>query len=99
ANAQIASKEETKVVVSMPDGAPSGPIFVTTEDGPAQSGDNFTVVANQNAPIVNDYSPKFGTTGTSVTINGKNLSGASAVKFNGVTATIGSSTDDTIIVS
>src|SRR6266508_3652342 len=48
-------------------------------------------------PTINSFSPSSGPVGTSVTINGTNLTGATWVKFNGVMATITSNTATQIV--
>ena len=54
-----------------------------------------------SAPTVTAISPTTGSTvgGTTVTINGTNLAGATAVKFGGVAATIQSNTGTQIVVT
>lgn len=48
----------------------------------------FSIVNNApSLPMISSFAPSSGSVGTSVTIQGSNLSGASAVKFNGVAAT------------
>src|SRR6266511_962048 len=48
-------------------------------------------------PTINSFSPSSGPVGTSVTINGTNLTGATWVKFNGMMATITSNTATQIV--
>ena len=55
----------------------------------ADSATNFGVGA---APTITPFTPTSGSTGTSVTITGTNLTGVTAVKFNGTTATFTPST-------
>ena len=62
----------------------SGPIVVNTPGGQATSATNFTVAA---APTVTSFTPTAGLTGASVVISGTGFTGASAVKFNGTSAT------------
>ena len=57
--------------------------MTTTGARTANSATNFTVGA---APTIT-FSPTSGHVGTSVVITGTNLTGATSVKFNGVTAT------------
>ncbi len=48
------------------------------------------------APTITSFSPASGAVGASVTITGTNLGSATAVKFNGTTATIGTNTATSI---
>lgn len=80
----------TQITATVPVGATTGPLHVTTTGGgPANSAANFTVVAG---PAITSFTPTSGPVGTSVTITGTNLTGVTAVKFNGVTATFTTST-------
>ena len=72
-----------KITATVPAGATTGTIAVTTAGGTATSAGTFTVIP---APTVGSFSPASGPVGTSVTINGTNLTGASAVKFHGTSA-------------
>jgi hypothetical protein len=49
------------------------------------------------APTITSFAPTAGPVGTSVTITGTNLTGATSVKFNGVSATITSNTATQIV--
>jgi IPT/TIG domain-containing protein/List-Bact-rpt repeat protein len=73
---------DTAIQATVPAGATTGPLSVTTPGGTAPSATNFTVVS---APTITSFAPTSGPVGTSVTINGTNFSGATAVRFNGVT--------------
>jgi hypothetical protein len=80
----------TQITATVPVGATTGPLHVTTTGGgPANSATDFTVVAG---PTITSFTPTSGPVGTSVTITGTNLTGVTAVKFNGVTATFTTST-------
>ena len=74
----------TQIAVTVPAGATSGRIMVTTPAGTATSADVFTVTMQ---PSITSFAPGTGGVGTSVIINGANLTGATAVRFNGVSAT------------
>jgi len=90
----------TQITAAVPAGATTGKIHVTTPGGTANSAANFTVTAP--APTITGFTPTSGSPGTSVTITGTNLTGASAVKFNGVNAasfTVNSATQITAVVS
>ena len=71
----------TQVTAAVPAGATTGKIAVTTPGGTATSASDFTVIL---APTITGFTPASGPVGTSVTISGTNLSGATSVKFNGV---------------
>jgi hypothetical protein len=80
----------TQITATVPTGATTGALHVTTTGGgPANSATSFTVVAG---PTITSFTPTSGPVGTSVTITGTNLTGVTAVKFNGVTATFTTST-------
>jgi hypothetical protein len=80
----------TSVTAVVPVGATTGPIRVTTP-GFAQvsSSTNYTVAA---APTITSFTPTSGPVGTSVVITGTNLTGVTAVRFNGLTATFSANT-------
>jgi hypothetical protein len=73
----------TQITATVPSGATSGPIAVTTAAGTGTSTSNFSVTATVAAPTISSFSPNHGPAGTTVTIKGTNLSGASAVSFGG----------------
>ena len=75
-----------KITATVPSGATTGPIAVTSTDGTATSSTNFTVTTT-GAPTITSFTPTSGPVGTSVQINGTNFTGATAVRFNGVSAT------------
>jgi hypothetical protein len=72
-----------QITATVPAGATTGKITVTTPNGTAQSGGVFTVTTS---PVITGFDPAVGSTGTTVAINGANLTGATSVKFNGTTA-------------
>ncbi len=83
----ITANTSTQVVVTTPAGtAGAVNVVVTTANGNATSTGGFTYVA---APVVASVAPPTGpdTGGTSVTISGSNLAGATSVTFDGVAAT------------
>ena len=78
----------TQITATVPTGATDGPISVVTPRGTATSATSFHI-----APTVTGFSPSAAAVGTTVTVNGTNLSGATAVTFGGV------STAPSVIVS
>ncbi len=86
-----------KITALVPAAATTGPLTVVTPGGQAASAAKFTVVL---APSISSFSPASGSAGTLVTINGANFTGASSVKFNGVSAsfTVVSSVKITVTV-
>jgi IPT/TIG domain len=76
---------DTQIAATVPSGATTGPITVTTPGGQASSAPaTFTVTAP--APTISSFSPTRGRVGQSVTINGTNFTGATSVAFNGTAA-------------
>ena len=73
----------TNIRATVPSGATTGLITATATGGTATSLDTFTVTG----PSITSFSPTTGPVGTSVVINGSNLTGATLVRFNGVSAT------------
>jgi hypothetical protein len=73
----------TQITATVPTTATTGPIRVTAPGGTGSSLTNFTIAA----PTITSFTPTFGPVGTSVVITGTNLTGATAVTFNNVTAT------------
>ncbi len=69
------------LVAVVPAKATTGPIRVLTADGTATSLTLFYL-----PPVIASFSPTNSAPGTTVTINGTNFTDASAVKFNGTTA-------------
>jgi len=82
----------------VPSGATTGPIAVTTADGAAStSPSSFTVTQAPAGPAISSISPSSGRVGTSVTISGTGLAGATSVTFGGgVLAAFAPPTDTTI---
>jgi subtilisin-like proprotein convertase family protein len=88
----------TQITATVPAGAVTGPIAVTTPNGTATSSTSFTVIP---APTITSFSPTSGKVGTSVVIAGTTFTGATAVKFDGTAAsafTVNSGTQITATV-
>ncbi len=76
----------TQITATVPTGATTGKISVTTPQGTVSSTNNFTI-STAAVPTITGFSPTSGQTGSSVTITGTNLSGATALTLNGTSAT------------
>jgi len=76
----------TQITATVPLGATTGPISVTTPSGTATSSTDFTVTIPP-PPTITSFSPTSGPVGTSVTITGTNFTGTTAVNFGGVAST------------
>ena len=79
---------------TVPAGATTGRISVTTPVGTASSATNFTVLPSP--PTITSFAPASGRVGTSVQINGTNFGGATTVTFNGVSASFSVTSPTTI---
>jgi large repetitive protein len=79
ANFTVNSATQITAIVNQP--ALSGPIKVVTPGGTATSAGSFLVL-----PKINSLIPVKGAVGANVTINGSGFTGATAVKFNGISA-------------
>jgi IPT/TIG domain. len=75
----------TQITTTVPSGATTGKVSVTSAAGTDQSFGNFTVTGT-GAPNVTGFSPNSGKVGTSVSIFGSGFSGTTAVRFNGTAA-------------
>jgi predicted extracellular nuclease len=97
ATAQFSVVSDSQLTVTVPAGATSGPIAVTTPSGSATSSSTFTVAA----PLTSlSFSPGAAPAGAPVTISGAHFTGATSVRFNGVPAsfTVNSDSQITAIV-
>ncbi|MGH2458204.1 MAG: IPT/TIG domain-containing protein, partial [Chloroflexota bacterium] len=70
--ATVTSATPTQLVVTVPTGATSGPIAVTSRAGSATSSGSFTI-GNPRAPSIASFSPTVGTVGTAITLTGANF--------------------------
>jgi hypothetical protein len=101
AYAVVTSASSTQLVVTVPQGAASGNITVSTASQPAVSSPSpFTVVTTSAQISLNGFSPSSGAPGIQVSINGSGfgaLSGGSTVSFNGQPWNIVSWSDTQIV--
>jgi hypothetical protein len=73
---------DSEIHATVPSGATTGPISVTTPQGTGTSNATFIL----DAPWLSSYTPNSGPAGTSVDIHGVYFTGATSVKFNGAAA-------------
>jgi hypothetical protein len=83
-SASFTVDDPSDITATVPAGATDGPISVTTPGGTAASAASFDVIVPP--PTIDSFLPSSGLVGTSVTITGTNLTGASAVTFHGTSA-------------
>ncbi|MHB1462728.1 MAG: beta strand repeat-containing protein, partial [Armatimonadota bacterium] len=86
------------LTATVPSGADTGKISVTTAGGTATSATDFTVY---QLPTITSFTPTNGNVGITVTITGTNLTGTTEVIFNGLAAaayTVDSDTSITVTV-
>jgi YD repeat-containing protein len=70
--ASVTSASTTSLVVTVPSGATTGIISITSPNGSANSSTSF-VVATSSAPTITSFSPTVGAIGTTVTVSGTNF--------------------------
>lgn len=97
AGASYVVVSDTLITATVPTGATSGTIAVTTPGGTATGSASFTVTIP--APTIAFFTPASGLVGTAVTITGSAFAGATAVQFNGTSATTYRVDSDTSITA
>ena len=76
------SADGYSLTVTVPYGAKSGPVAVTTASGGVTNGPNFLVIGP--GPYITGFTPVTGVAGTLVNVSGRFLTSATSVTFNGV---------------
>jgi YD repeat-containing protein len=97
--ATVVSSTATKIVATVPTGATTGLISVTTSAGTVSSATSFAVVAGSGQPTIASFSPAIGIPGTAVTITGTNFQSPAVrnkTKFNITNALVSSATATSI---
>ncbi|MDQ6719460.1 MAG: IPT/TIG domain-containing protein [Candidatus Dormibacteraeota bacterium] len=89
---------DTQITTTVPSGATTGTIRVTTPGAFVDSSASFTVNPSP-APTITSFNPTSGSVGTSVVITGTGFTGASAVAFNVASATYKLTDDSNISTS
>lgn len=76
------SADGYSLTVTVPYGAQSGPVAVTTSGGGVTNGPDFLVIGP--GPYITGFTPTTGVAGTLVNVTGRFLTRATSVTFNGV---------------
>jgi RHS repeat-associated protein len=99
--ASVTSTSATSLTATVPGGATTGPITVTTRGGTATTATNFTVIT-QPPPTISSFTPTAGRLGTFVTITGTNFDSnpnGNQVTIGGVAAAVQSASSTQLVVS
>ncbi len=81
--AAFSVQSDSRVNATVPAGATSGPVSLTSSGGSAAAG-TFTVT--MPAPVISTVAPSSGGAGTAVTVTGTNFTGTTRVLFNATAA-------------
>jgi YD repeat-containing protein len=101
--ASVTASSTNLIVTSVPAGAATGTISVTSPVGSVTSSVSFTVTTGSaGAPTITGFTPTIGVTGTAVTVNGTNFDAVALNNrpaFNIVNSTVTSATATSIATS
>jgi len=90
-SAIVSSATTSQIFTTVPTGATSGPIQVTSPGGTATSSGNFTVASGSGLPTITSFTPTVASAGTAITISGTNFDANpinDRLRFNTTLATI-----------
>src|SRR6266571_2142120 len=78
----------TQIHATVPNGATTGKLSVTTTAGTGVSASTFTLTGSSTPPTITSFTPTSGPGGTALTLTGTNfVTGVTQVAFNGTSAT------------
>jgi hypothetical protein len=77
---------DSEIHATVPAGATTGPILVTTPSGTGASSSEFSLLPFPTPPTISSLTPTSGPVGTSVDVLGSSFTGATSVRFNGAPA-------------
>ncbi len=100
--ATITSATSTQIFTSVPAGATTGPIAVTSPAGSATSSGSFTVTSSSGAPTITGFTPTIGIAGTAVSVTGSNFDSSPVndrLSFNVTFALVSSATSASLSTS
>lgn len=100
--ATVVSATATQIITTVPLGATTGIINITTPTGTASSATAFTVITTAGTPTINGFTPTIGTVGTAVSISGTNFDPTpvnDGIHFNQTIAGTSSATTTTLTTS
>ena len=98
---KIINWTDTLITATVPDGATTGPVLVTTANGSSNTDVTYTVTAEPapGAPAISALFPNTGPVGTGVLITGTSFGTDGVVTFNNVVATTGTWSNTAIVTS
>ncbi|MEP4531525.1 MAG: IPT/TIG domain-containing protein [Cyclobacteriaceae bacterium] len=94
-SASIVSNSDTEIIATVPEGATTGKVSVTTAGGVGISPSDFTVIV-VGAVTVTGVSPKSAEIGETVTVTGTDMSSVSSVMVGATEATIVGTTETSV---
>lgn len=99
--ASVTSATATQLIVTVPSGATTGPIAVTSPNGSASSSTSFTVgPSTTGAPSISGFTPTIGPAGTAVAVSGTNFETVKTnnkLKFNVTKAAVTSASATSMV--
>ena len=99
-SATFSVESGSEIRATVPAGASTGKITVTTAAGTATSADDFTVTTPPpEIPVITHFTPSSGLVGMTVTITGSHFAGAIDVRFGGIAASDFEVVSDTLILA
>jgi YD repeat-containing protein len=72
-SASITSSSTNLIVATVPTGATTGPITVTSPQGSLTTANSFTVTSSDGRPRIDSFTPQIASAGTAVNLNGANF--------------------------
>jgi hypothetical protein len=102
AAAAVVSAERTRLTITVPPGATTGPISVTVGGGTATSAASFVVASDYGPPTIASFTPSIAVAGTALSVAGSNFNPAIAsdsARVGAAPASIASATSASMVVA